>query len=117
MLRLQDGRVLLTFTQRCNGLGPDHNKAWGSGNGSNACHDGNLTDGYGTGLRALLSYDDGATWDFDSDYMVLSAQDDEHNPVMDGDHIPLPLKLDDSELSRSSQPRAPWISQRRFVSM
>ena len=89
MLRLHDGRVLLTFTQRCNGLGRMTSSGFGV-NGSNACHGGNLTDGYGTGLRGLLSYDDGASWDFESDYLVISAQDDEHNKVMDGDHIPDP---------------------------
>jgi hypothetical protein len=83
MLRLHDGRVLLTFTQRCNGLGRMTSSGFGV-NGSNACHGGNLTDGYGTGLRGLLSYDDGASWDFESDYMVLKAQDDNCNPAING---------------------------------
>ncbi|MDA0658611.1 MAG: sialidase family protein [Planctomycetota bacterium] len=47
-LRLQDGRLLLTFTARSN-----------------------PTDGFAIGLRALLSYDDGETWDFDHDRLVI----------------------------------------------
>lgn len=48
-LALKDGRLLLTFTVR---------------SGS--------TDGHGLGLRAILSDDDGKTWDFQSDRMVIS---------------------------------------------
>ena len=87
MLRLHDGRVLLTFTQRCDGLGRMSNARFGR-NGSAACHNGNLTDGYGTGMRALVSDTDGANWDFDRDYMVLSAQDDTVNPVINGKTTP-----------------------------
>lgn len=47
-LRLQDKRLLLTFTARSN-----------------------ATDGYPIGLRALLSYDDGETWDFEHDRLVI----------------------------------------------
>lgn len=46
---LQDGRLLLTFTVRSNS-----------------------TDGHPLGLRALISPDDGETWDFTHDRIVLS---------------------------------------------
>ena len=36
----------------------------------------NEQDGYGGGTRALLSYDDGDTFDPAHDYIVLSAQND-----------------------------------------
>lgn len=49
------GRLLLTWTHR-----------------SNLIDD----DGYGTGSRGLLSGDDGLSWDFDSDYIIIKAQDD-----------------------------------------
>ena len=48
-LSLHDGRLLLTFTVRSNS-----------------------TDGHGLGLRAILSHDDGRTWDFRNDRLVLS---------------------------------------------
>lgn len=48
VLRLQDGRLLLTCTQRA--LFPP------------------------LGLRALLSYDDGETWSFDADALILEAR-------------------------------------------
>jgi hypothetical protein len=48
VLRLHDGRLLLTFTQRA------------------------LT--YPLGLQAVLSHDDGATWDFRSDRLVLEGK-------------------------------------------
>lgn len=48
-LRLADGRLLLTFTVRSNSR-----------------------DGYPLGLRALISPDDGETWDFTHDRIVLS---------------------------------------------
>ena len=47
-LKLNDGRLLLTFTVRSNSY-----------------------DGYALGLRALLSYDDGETWDFDHDRIII----------------------------------------------
>lgn len=34
-------------------------------------------DGYGTGSRGLLSYDDGSTFDFDHDYLVIFSQSDD----------------------------------------
>ena len=49
-LRLQDGRLLLTFTVRSNS-----------------------TDGYALGLRAIISNDDGKSWDFRQDRLVLSS--------------------------------------------
>ena len=70
LLGLQDGRVLNTFTRRCNGVGPNP--------AASACQ----SDGYGTGLRGLLSYDDGNTMDFSRDYMVLSASDDDSNLLL-----------------------------------
>ena len=48
-LRLSDGRLLLTFTVRSNS-----------------------TDGYPLGLRAIISYDDGETWNFKQDRLVIS---------------------------------------------
>ena len=75
-LTLVDSRVLMTFTQRCNGVGPQPS--------ANACGGNAEGDGYGTGLRGLLSTDGGASWQFERDYMVLSAQDDNHNPFISG---------------------------------
>ena len=49
-LRLQDGRLLLTFTVRSNS-----------------------TDGYSLGLRAIISNDDGKSWNFRQDRLVLSS--------------------------------------------
>ena len=54
--RLRDGRLLMTWTHR-----------------SNAIDD----DGFGTGSRAILS-DDELTFDFDSDYIVISAESDDY---------------------------------------
>ena len=48
-LELKDGRLLLTFTVRSNS-----------------------TDGHGLGLRAIISSDEGQTWDFDHDRIVIS---------------------------------------------
>ncbi|MBI3864430.1 MAG: exo-alpha-sialidase [Planctomycetia bacterium] len=48
-LRLADGRLLLTFTVRSN-----------------------ATDGQALGLRAIISPDDGVTWDFEHDRIILS---------------------------------------------
>ena len=48
-LTLRDGRLMLTFTVRSN-----------------------TTDGYPLGVRAILSRDDGQTWDFAHDRMVIS---------------------------------------------
>jgi photosystem II stability/assembly factor-like uncharacterized protein len=48
-LTLKDGRTLLTFTVRSN-----------------------PTDGHGLGLRAILSSDEGRTWDFSHDRLVIS---------------------------------------------
>jgi len=50
-LRLKDGRLLLTFTVRSSS-----------------------TDGHSLGLRAIVSHDDGNTWDFDHDRLVIDAQ-------------------------------------------
>lgn len=49
-LSLKDGRLLLTFTVRSNS-----------------------TDGYALGLRAIISADDGDTWDFQHDRLILSS--------------------------------------------
>ena len=75
-LQLSDGRVLNTFTQRCNGVGPHPSAIACGGNGQG--------DGYGTGLRALVSTDEGASFDFSRDYLILSAQDDNANPFISG---------------------------------
>ena len=48
-LQLQDGRLMLTFTVRSNS-----------------------TDGYPLGVRAIFSGDDGRTWDFERDRLVIS---------------------------------------------
>ncbi len=48
-LTLKDGRLLLTFTVRSNS-----------------------TDGHGLGLRAIISTDEGRTWDFNQDRIVIS---------------------------------------------
>ncbi|MFM2095835.1 MAG: hypothetical protein RIS70_2959 [Planctomycetota bacterium] len=48
-LKLQDGRLLLTFTVRSN-----------------------AKDGFPLGLRALISDDDGESWDFEQDRIVIS---------------------------------------------
>jgi len=50
-LKLDDGRLLLTFTVRSNS-----------------------SDGYALGLRAIGSSDDGATWDFRHDRIVIDYQ-------------------------------------------
>ncbi|MFQ5734296.1 MAG: sialidase family protein [Planctomycetaceae bacterium] len=50
-LRLKDGRLLLTFTVRSNS-----------------------TDGYRLGLRAIIRRNDGETWDFQRDRIVIDAQ-------------------------------------------
>ena len=50
-LQLADGRLLLTFTVRSNS-----------------------TDGHGLGLRAIISSDDGASWDFAHDRIVISGR-------------------------------------------
>ena len=47
-LQLRDGRVLLTFTVRSNS-----------------------TDGHSLGLRAILSSDEGQTWNFTRDRIVI----------------------------------------------
>lgn len=48
MLKLKNGRILLTYTQR------------------------SLI--YPIGLRAILSHDDGQTWDFENDRIVIEAK-------------------------------------------
>ena len=48
-LQLQDGRLMLTFTVRSSS-----------------------TDGYPLGVRAIFSGDDGRTWDFERDRLVIS---------------------------------------------
>jgi hypothetical protein len=48
---LEDDRLLLTFTMRSNS-----------------------TDGHGLGLRAILSQDQGRSWDFRHDRMVISDE-------------------------------------------
>ncbi len=50
-LRLADGRLLLTFTVRSSS-----------------------TDGHALGLRAIISHDDGETWDFQTDRLVIDDE-------------------------------------------
>ena len=63
MTRLRDGRLLQTWTHR-----------------SNFVH----SDGFGAGMRAVISYDDGRTFDMGSDYIVLSGGDDFYWPCANG---------------------------------
>ena len=54
--RLHDGRLLLTYSHRlCQWLNDD---------------------GWGTGLRGIISYDDGATFDLKTDKLILTAEDE-----------------------------------------
>ena len=41
-------------------------------------------DGYGTGVRASISHDDGASFDLTRDYIVVSGQDDDWSPCRYG---------------------------------
>ena len=70
-LALHDGRLLLTFTVRSNS-----------------------TDGHALGLRAITSYDDGETWDFMRDRMVIDAQ----NHGASGGGFGNTIQLDDDTL-------------------
>jgi len=66
-LRLQDGRLLLTFTVRSNSR-----------------------DGHPLGLRAIVSRDDGETWDFEHDRLVLVHQNEGASGGGFGNTIQLP---------------------------
>ena len=68
-LTLDDGRLLLTFTVRSNS-----------------------TDGHGLGLRAILSNDQGRTWDFRHDRMVISDVDHGASGGGFGNTVQLPDK-------------------------
>lgn len=70
-LQLKDGHVLLTFTVRSNS-----------------------TDGHALGLRAIISYDDGESWDFNHDRIVVDAQ----NRGASGGGFGNTLQLDDETL-------------------
>ena len=70
-LGLKDGRLLLTFTVRSHS-----------------------TDGYPLGLRAIICNDDGETWDFTRDRIVIDAQ----NQGPSGGGFGNTLQLDDSSL-------------------
>ena len=59
-LKLMDGRLLLTWTKRS----PKYDN-----------------DGFGSGIRGLLSYDDGSTFDTSEDYIVIQAQNDSWSPA------------------------------------
>jgi hypothetical protein len=63
MTRLRDGRLLQTWTHRSNFVDDD---------------------GYGAGMRAVISYDDARTFDMSSDYIVLSGGDDFYWPCANG---------------------------------
>eukprot|EP00039_Didymoeca_costata_P004856 m.76625 g.76625 ORF g.76625 m.76625 type:complete len:459 (+) comp12569_c0_seq1:161-1537(+) len=74
-LRLNDGRMLITYTQRCNGAsGYDHQPP--SSFNAPAC--AHVQDGYGTGLRAtIVNTNNGiASFDLSEDVIVIKAQDD-----------------------------------------
>ena len=66
LLRLHDGRVLMAFTVRCGrdvqNFPTSHHKCT------------TTTDGFNIGMRAVLSTDDGASFSFDRDRMVIDAQ-------------------------------------------
>ena len=63
LTRLRDRRLLHTWTHR-----------------SNLVDD----DGFGAGMRAVVSYDDRRSFDMGSDYIVLSAGDDFYWPCANG---------------------------------
>jgi hypothetical protein len=65
LLRLHDGRVLLTWTKRLASI-------------PNPMYD---DDGYGAGTRGSISYNDGSSFALDTDYIVIQAQNDSWNPV------------------------------------
>lgn len=80
ILRLADGRLLVTYTQRCNGMSPYHGGSPPSSYNAPAC--GVVHDGYGTGLRAILASEEPQTslsFDLERDVIVLKAQDDWFN--------------------------------------
>jgi heme-degrading monooxygenase HmoA len=70
-LKLKDGRLLLTFTVRSNS-----------------------SDGHALGLRAIVSYDDGESWDFEHDRLVIDAQ----NVGASGGGFGNTVQLDDGTL-------------------
>ena len=70
-LRLHDRRLLCTFTVRSM-----------------------ATDGQPMGLRAVVSYDDGQTWDFDHDRLVLEYL----TPGRNGGHFGNTIQLEDGAL-------------------
>ena len=70
-LQLKDERLLLTFTVRSNS-----------------------SDGRALGLRAIISYDDGDTWDFKRDRLVIDAQ----NVGPSGGGFGNTIQLDDGTL-------------------
>lgn len=85
ILRLADGRLLVTYTQRCNGMSPYHGGSPPSDYNAPAC--ASVHDGYGTGLRAIVASESqmgqvrgpilsSLSFDLDRDVIVLKAQDD-----------------------------------------
>lgn len=66
ILELADGRLLLTFTVRCGVT------AVPSVGGNFRCND--THDGFGLGLRGVLSTDQGLSWAFDNDRLILQTQ-------------------------------------------
>ena len=71
-LGLRDGRLLLTFTVRSN----------------------STTDGHALGLRAIVSHDDGRTWDFTRDRLVIDAK----NQGASGGGFGNTIQMDDGAL-------------------
>eukprot|EP00035_Acanthoeca_spectabilis_P031388 m.478672 g.478672 ORF g.478672 m.478672 type:complete len:289 (-) comp47276_c0_seq1:47-913(-) len=74
--RLRDGRLLTTYTQRCNGASPYNRHAPPSTYNAPAC--GQVKDGYGTGLRAALTPEvaGGISFNLTRDVIVVKAQND-----------------------------------------
>ena len=70
-LKLTDGRLLLTFTVRSNS-----------------------TDGYPLGVRGIVSYDDGETWNFQQDRIIIAYV----NHGVSGGGFGNTVQLDDGKL-------------------
>lgn len=76
ILRLADGRILVTWTQRCNGASPYNHHSQPSPYNAPAC--GQVMDGYGTGLRASVATSTlgGLSFNLSRDVIIIKAQDD-----------------------------------------
>ena len=76
MLRLHDGRTLLTWTKRCS-RATDFILRSINEPANAPCRD----DGHGTGLRAILTDERALDWDWQSDYMILTEQSDLYSDI------------------------------------